>query len=104
MTGKIGSRWHLVLVSAVALLATAAEPSAPSVPAAPVNPSLWPAPASPFRKDAQLDQRVATLLARMTLEEKIGQVIQPDIGSVTPEDMRRYRFGAILNGGNSAPG
>lgn len=40
----------------------------------------------------------------MTLEEKVGQVIQPDIGSVTPEDMRLYHFGAILNGGNSAPG
>src|SRR5262249_38290569 len=34
---------------------------------------------------------------------KVAQVIQPDIASVTPEDMRRYHFGAILNGGNSAP-
>ncbi len=40
----------------------------------------------------------------MTLEEKVGQVIQPTSASVTPEDMRRYHFGAILNGGNSAPG
>ncbi len=39
----------------------------------------------------------------MTVEEKVGQVIQPDIDSVTPEDMRRYHFGAVLNGGDSSP-
>src|SRR5690606_35105310 len=73
-------------------------------PAPSVNPALWPSADSPLGNDPQLEQRVSQLLARMTLEEKIGQVIQPDIGSVTPEDMRRYHFGAILNGGNSAPG
>ena len=40
----------------------------------------------------------------MTLEEKIGQVIQADIGSVTPEEVQKYNLGSILNGGNSAPG
>ncbi|MEE2915634.1 MAG: glycoside hydrolase family 3 N-terminal domain-containing protein, partial [Pseudomonadota bacterium] len=39
----------------------------------------------------------------MTVEEKVAQVIQPDIAHVTPADMRRYHFGSILNGGNSAP-
>ena len=43
------------------------------------------------------------LLARMSLERKVAQIIQPDIGSITPEDMRQYRFGTILNGGNSGP-
>lgn len=43
------------------------------------------------------------LLARMSLERKVAQIIQPDIGSITPEDVRRYRFGTILNGGNSGP-
>jgi beta-glucosidase len=43
------------------------------------------------------------LLARMSLERKVAQIIQPDIGSVTPADMREYRFGTILNGGNSGP-
>lgn len=40
----------------------------------------------------------------MTLEQKVGQLIQADIGSITPEDLRRYPLGAILNGGNSGPG
>lgn len=43
------------------------------------------------------------LLARMSLERKVAQIIMPDIGSITPQDMRRYRFGTILNGGNSGP-
>lgn len=43
------------------------------------------------------------LLSRMTVEEKVGQTIQADIGSITPEDVRRYRPGSILAGGNSKP-
>ncbi len=44
------------------------------------------------------------MIARMTLEEKVGQVVQPDIASITPEEYRRYSFGSVLTGGNSAPG
>lgn len=44
------------------------------------------------------------LLARMSLERKVAQIIMPDIGSITPKDVRKYRFGTILNGGNSGPG
>ena len=44
-----------------------------------------------------------SLLARMSLERKVAQIIQPDIGAITPADMRQYRFGTILNGGNSGP-
>lgn len=44
-----------------------------------------------------------SLLARMSLERKVAQIIQPDIGSITPADVRQFRFGTILNGGNSGP-
>ena len=44
------------------------------------------------------------ILAKMTLEEKVGQVIQGDISSVSPQDARNYNLGSVLNGGNSAPG
>ncbi|HCO45207.1 MAG TPA: 1,4-beta-D-glucan glucohydrolase, partial [Erythrobacter sp.] len=50
------------------------------------------------------EARVQAILARMTLEQKVGQIIQADIASVTPEDVRRYRLGSVLNGGNSGPG
>ena len=44
-----------------------------------------------------------TLLARMTPEQKVGQLIQADIDSITPDDLRHYPLGSILNGGNSSP-
>lgn len=50
------------------------------------------------------EARIDTLLAAMSVEQKVGQVIQPDISTITPDDVRRYGFGSILNGGNSGPG
>ena len=41
---------------------------------------------------------------RDTLEQKVGQVIQADNGSITPAEVKQYRLGSILSGGNSAPG
>ncbi len=51
-----------------------------------------------------VETRAQELLDRMTLEEKVGQIIQADIASVTPEDVAKYNLGSVLNGGNSAPG
>jgi beta-glucosidase len=47
---------------------------------------------------------VAQLLAHMTLDEKIGQMIQADIASISPAELRTYKLGSILAGGNAAPG
>lgn len=49
------------------------------------------------------DARVADLVSRMSVERKVAQLIQPQINSFTAEDMRRYRFGSYLNGGNGGP-
>ena len=54
-------------------------------------------------REAETEARVADLVSRMTLEEKVGQVLQPDIASVTPDEVREYNLGSILNGGGSAP-
>src|SRR6185503_6677443 len=67
-------------------------------------PEIWPSPKWPFDKDAALEEKVATLLKKMTVEEKVGQVIQGDIASMTPADMKKYHLGSILAGGGSAPG
>lgn len=93
-------------VIAVSITAAAAAQHTPAdtLGADSVHPDKWPAPRWPYPRDAALEAKVADLLTRMTVEEKVGQVIQPDIASVTPDDMRRYHFGSILNGGNSAPG
>ncbi len=68
-----------------------------------VHPAQWPSATWPLSKDAALEQRVSTLMAKMSVEEKVGQLIQADILSVTPEDVRKYHLGAILAGGNSKP-
>ena len=47
---------------------------------------------------------MAELLSRMTVEEKVGQILQADLGTVTPELAAQYNLGSVLNGGNSAPG
>jgi len=81
------------------------EPAAANAedPAA-VHPEIWPSPKWPFARDAALEEKVATLLKKMTVEEKVGQVIQGDIASMTPDDMKKYHLGSILAGGGSAPG
>lgn len=49
------------------------------------------------------DPQVQELLARMTLEEKIGQMTQPDQESLDPADIEKYFLGSVLSGGNSDP-
>lgn len=53
--------------------------------------------------DSASDARVEALLAAMSTDQKIAQVIMPDTASFTPADMASYRFGTYLSGGNSAP-
>ena len=54
--------------------------------------------------DAALDARVRAIVAGMTLEQKIGQMTQPDIRSIKPDEVRHYYIGSILNGGGAWPG
>ncbi|MEJ0028770.1 MAG: exo 1,3/1,4-beta-D-glucan glucohydrolase [Rhizomicrobium sp.] len=82
---------------------SAPEPQAPSVPGM-VHPEIWPKLASPVADDPAIDARVADLLSKMTVEDKVGQTIQADVASVSPGDVRTYRLGSVLDGGNSGPG
>ncbi|HZD53518.1 MAG TPA: glycoside hydrolase family 3 N-terminal domain-containing protein, partial [Woeseiaceae bacterium] len=94
-------------IPAVALaLAAAANPGnaadAPDAPP-PLHFDNWPRPER--RKiDAEVEKRIEALLARMSQEEKVGQIIQADISTVTPEDVQAFHLGSVLNGGNSGPG
>ena len=46
--------------------------------------------------------RVDDLLARMTIDEKVGQMTQPDHTFLkSPDDVARYFVGSVLSGGNS---
>lgn len=68
-----------------------------------VNPSSWPK-INALPLDPAIEKQIDELLPKLTLEQKVGQVIQADNGSVTPEEVKQYRLGSVLSGGNSAPG
>jgi beta-glucosidase len=117
MTGHSGrTRACLVaglLASAIAAPTAWAEAPQTSAPAtaetiAPVapgtaNPSLWPAYDYPVPTRPEHEARIAALMARMTIEEKVGQLVQADLCCVTPGDFRTYKLGSLLVGGNSGP-
>ena len=50
------------------------------------------------------DPEAKALLARMTLDEKIGQMTQPDQSFLKdPADIEKYFLGSVLSGGSSDP-
>lgn len=69
-----------------------------------IDPANWPEGQSGVERDPEIEAFVAELVSRMSVEEKVGQVLQADISTVTPELAAQYHLGSILNGGNSGPG
>ncbi len=53
---------------------------------------------------SSFDPQAKELLAKMTLEEKVGQMCQPDQSELKdPADIEKYFLGSLLSGGNSDP-
>jgi hypothetical protein len=96
-----------------------------------VHPAEWPGVPPGIPVDARLEAHIAAWLASMargtkvtpfgprhqkrrqatfdhrtidhrTIEQKVGQLIQADIASISPEDLHHYPLGTILNGGDSS--
>lgn len=63
----------------------------------------WPVIESLIAQDPEIESAVGAILSQMTLEEKIGQMIQPNLDQVTPEEAGNYKLGTLLNGGGSWP-
>ena len=56
------------------------------------------------RKLSSFDPQVNALLAKMTLDEKIGQMTQPDQMFLQADsDIDKYHLGSLLSGGDSDP-
>ena len=99
-------------MAALALGAPALGRQTPSAPAptptanasSVARPANWPAITSPVPEDPVLEKKITRLIARMSLEQKVGQIVQGDIASITPDDVRKYHLGSVFNGGNSDPG
>jgi beta-glucosidase len=92
----------LVLAALLATVSTVAP--AQDVQKGVVHPEVWPTAKSPLPPDPAIEARIDALLAKMTIEEKVGQTLQPEFKSITPDDVRRYHIGSIENGGGSTPG
>lgn len=95
----------LAVAACVAVSTTMAtsQPAA-SPPSGPtIHPEIWPKLESGVTNDPAIDARAADILSKMTVEEKVGQIMQADVASVSPADVRTYHLGSILDGGNSGP-
>lgn len=61
---------------------------------------------SPARDDVTAAEAAAlagSLLQRMTLREKIGQMTQVEKNSITPDEVRLHGIGSVLSGGGGNP-
>lgn len=83
------------------------EPEQKTLDAAPATAHLgaeaWPEVKGLVPRDGDTEDLVASLLAMMSVEEKVGQIIQAEIRHATPDDVRKYHLGSVLNGGGSFP-
>jgi len=88
-----------LLTSGATLSAQNTATTAPAL----AHPSAWPVLPMKLKRDPKVEARVDAMLRRMSVEDKVGQLLQVDIASISPKDLETYKLGSILNGGNSAP-
>ncbi len=91
----------LLIVLLLAACSAKATPTATALPAVTSTPTLT----APIYTDPSrpIEVRVNDLLARMTMDEKIGQMTQADLGSIRSGDITAYGIGSILSGGSDNP-
>ena len=100
---KQGKRALFASAAFAACLASAGA-RAQQDPASRASPATWEALPQVALVSPAAEAYVDGLLARMSLPDKIGQMVQADISTITPDELRQYRLGSILAGGLSAPG
>jgi len=67
------------------------------------DPMIWPEIDSLVTTDPAIEARIDHILANMTLEHKVAQMVQGELRHVRPEHVAKYRLGSVLNGGGSHP-
>ncbi|WNO52359.1 glycoside hydrolase family 3 protein [Stakelama saccharophila] len=100
-----GPMWMTLMGAMIAAAPLAAQQKdvAKAEEAGVAHPDLWPEAQSPGLVDSETEAFITDLMDRMSVREKVGQMIQGDIGSIKPEDLREYPVGSILAGGSSPP-
>ena len=54
-------------------------------------------------KSYEVPDFIDKIINKMTVEQKVGQIIMPDIDEVSPEEATEYHLGTFLNGGGKFP-
>lgn len=62
---------------------------------------IW--PKLPSFRDNLTEEKIQEKISKMSLEEKVGQMIQPEIRWLSRGDVEKYHLGSVLNGGGSWP-
>ena len=96
------------LASVVILICILLESCTPYTSPSPVIiPTSTPIPtlAAPIytNPSQSVEARVEDLIVRMTIDEKIGQMTQVELGSIRAGDITTYFIGSILSGGDGNP-
>jgi beta-glucosidase len=94
--------WSWLATLAVSVSAVGVQAATRDLPPA-THYADWPAIKGASADDPALDARVRKIVAGMTLAQKVGQMTQAGITSVTPDDVRKYYLGSVLNGGGAWP-
>lgn len=63
----------------------------------------WPSNVAAGKHDPAMEARIAKIVADMSLRQKVGQMTQADIRSITPDQVREHYIGSVLNGGGAWP-
>ena len=65
--------------------------------------NIWPKVNSPIAVDEGVENKIDALLTQMSVEQKVGQMIQAEVKSISPKDVAKFHIGSVLNGGGSWP-
>ncbi len=90
-------KWTALLaLSLIFILAACTSEPDPNVPSDPST-------ETPTEPEASEPSEMEQLLASLTLEEKVGQMMQPERSGISLEEITVYNIGSILNAGGSHP-
>ncbi len=50
-----------------------------------------------------IESRITAIIEKMTVEQKVGQMVQPEIQEISYAEVKQFHIGSVLNGGGSFP-
>jgi len=63
----------------------------------------WPKVTSSIKVDPTMEAKIASIVAGMSVPEKVGQMVQAETISATPDEVKQYFIGSVLSGGDTWP-